>query len=199
MIGVGKNAAKIGRKALISLPAVALIVGTGALLPHSASAAETSPLRAHGTLTVATTGSDSGNCRQSSCETLGYALTQARPNDTIIIYPGTYPESGNANVVSPNLTGLKIRSSKSADRTVIDATGNGNGILIEAGGVSVTGLTVQNANLEGILAEPPQSSWPKGPTSAPANISHVTIAGNIVVDNDKAYDTSLPPTAACPS
>ena len=199
MIGVGKVAAQVGRKALMLLPAVGLIVGTSALLPHSASAAEASPMHARGTLTVATTGSDSGNCRWSSCKTLGYALTQARPNDTIIINPGIYPESGNANVVSPSLTGLTIRSSKSAARTVIDATGNANGILIEASGVSVTGLTVKNANLEGILAEPPMSSWPKGPTSAPANISHVTIADNVVVHNDQAYDTSLPPAAACPS
>ena len=49
---------------------------------------------------------------------------------------------------------------------------------------AVTGLTVKDASLEGILAEPPLSSWPKGPTSAPANISHVTIAGNVVVHND---------------
>ena len=112
---------------------------------------------------------------------------------------GIYPESANANVVKPGLTGLKITSIGSAARTVIDATGNANGILIQASGVSVTGLTVKNANLEGILAEPPLSSWPKGPTSAPAGISHVTIAGNAVVHNDRAYDTSLPPDAACPT
>ena len=82
---------------------------------------------------------------------------------------------------------------------MIDATGNANGILIQASGVSVTGLTVRNANLEGILAEPPLSSWPKKASSAPANISHVTIAGNVVVHNDRAYDTSLPPDSACPS
>ena len=95
--------------------------------------------------------------------------------------------------------GLTIKSIGSAARTVIDATGNTNGILIQASGVSVTGLTVKNANREGILAEPPPSSWPKGPTSAPADISHVTIAGNVVVHNDRAYDTSLPPMSACPS
>jgi hypothetical protein len=27
----------------------------------------------------------------------------------------------------------------------------------------------------------------------------VTIAGNVVVHNDQAYDTSLPPDSACPS
>jgi hypothetical protein len=159
-------------------------------------AATSAPTHARDTLTVATKGSDSGNCQSSPCKTLGYALTQASPNDKIVIYPGTYPESGNANVVGASLTGLKITSTGPAARTVIDATGNANGILIQASGVSVTGLTVENANLEGILAEPPRSSWPAGPTSAPANISHVTIAGNVVVHNDQAYDTS---DSLCPS
>lgn len=199
MTGAGKVAARMGRKALMWLPAVVLVAGTGVLLPLGTSAADASPMHARSTLTVATTGSDIGNCRSRPCKTLGYALTQARPNNTIVIGPGTYPESGNANVVNPGLKGLSIRSIGSAARTVIDATGNANGILIEASGVSVTGLTVENANLEGILAEPPLSSWPKGPASAPANISHVTIAGNVVVNNDRAFNTSLPPDSACPS
>lgn len=199
MTEVGKVAARMGRRVLMSLPAVVLIAGTGALLPLGTVAANASPMHARHTLTVATKGSDSGNCRWRHCKTLGYALTQAGPNDKIVIYPGIYPESANANVVKPGLTGLTIKSIGSAGRTVIDATGNANGILIQASGVSVTGLTVKNANLEGILAEPPLSSWPKGPTSAPANITHVTIAGNVVVHNDRAYDTSLPPDSACPS
>ena len=199
MTGAGKVAARMGRKALMSLPAMILIAGTGALLPLGTAAAEASTTHARNILTVATRGSDSGNCQSSPCKTLGYALTQASPNDTIVIAPGTYPESGNANVVTPNLKGLRITSLGSAASTVIDATGNANGILIEASGVSVTGLTIKNANLEGILAEPPLSSWPAGPTSAPAGISHLTIAGNAVIHNDRAYDTSLPPDAACPS
>jgi hypothetical protein len=199
MTRVGKVAARMGRKALMWPTAVVLAAGTGALLPLGAAAAATSPGHAPGTLRVATTGSDRGNCRSSPCRTLGHALTQAGPNDTIVIYPGVYRESGDANVVTPRLTGLGIRSVGSGARTVIDATGNANGILIQASGVSVTGLTVKNANLEGILAEPPLSSWPKKATSPPANISHVTIARNVVVHNDKAYNTSLPPQAACPS
>ena len=199
MTGAGKVAARMGRKALMWLPAVVLVAGTGVLLPLGTAAADASPMHARSTLTVAATGSDIGNCRSRPCKTLGYALTQAGPNNTIVIGPGTYPESGNANVVKPGLKGLSIRSIGSAARTVIDATGNANGILIEASGVSVTGLTVENANLEGILAEPPLSSWPKGPTSAPANISHVTITGNVVVNNDRAFNTSLPPDSACPS
>jgi hypothetical protein len=197
MTGLG-NVVHIGRKFWISLSAAALVAGTGALLPLSASAAQMSS-QGRGTLTVSTKGSDTGNCQRHSCKTLGYALTQARPNNTITIFPGTYHESHNANVVAPELKGLTIKSTKGAARTVIDASGNANGLLILASGVSVTGLTVKNANLEGILAEPPQSSWPKTPTSPPANISHVTIARNVVVHNDRAYNTKLPPDSACPS
>jgi hypothetical protein len=182
----------MGRKALVSLPAVVLVAGAGALLPLGAAVADASPMSAHVTLTVATAGSDTGNCQSKACKTLGYALTQAAPNDTILIRPGTYPESGNANAVGSTLTGLSIRSTGSAARTVIDATGNANGILVQASGVSVTGLTVKNAQLEGILAEPPLSSWPKTATAAAANISHVTIAGNVVVNNDRAYDFCQP-------
>jgi Right handed beta helix region len=199
MTGAGKFAAQMGRKALMWLPAVVLVAGTGALLPLSAASASASWTHAHHTLTVATRGTDQGNCRWKPCKTLGYALTQAGPNDTIVIHPGTYHESGNANVVTPGLTGLTIRSAKSARRTVIDAAGNANGILVQASGVSVIGLTVKNANLEGILAEPPLSSWPAGPTSPPANISHVTIVNNVVVHNDQAYETNGPPMAECPS
>ena len=200
MTGAGKIVAQRARKALMWLPAVVLAAGTGALLPLGATAASAASMHAHGTLTVDTRGSDVGNCRSSPCQTLGYALTQAAPNDTILIRPGTYPESGNANVIPPGLTGLRIKSLGSAASTIIDATGNANGILIQASGVSVTGLTVKNALLEGILAEPPPSSWPVGLTStSTAGISHVTIADNIVVYNDQAYDTSLPPMSACPS
>jgi hypothetical protein len=193
-----ESVVRIGRKSWIALPAAALIAGTGAMLPQSASAAQGS---SHGraTLIVSTVGFDVANCQRHSCKTLGYALTQAHPNDTIIVFPGTYHESRNANVVTPRLKGLTIKSTKGADRTVIDASGNANGLLIEASGVSVIGLTVKNANLEGILAQPPRSSWPKTPTSAPANISRVTIADNVVVNNDRAYNTKLPPESACPS
>ncbi len=200
MTRVGRVAAYVGRrKALMLFPAVVLAAGTGALVPLGATAAVASPAHASNTLTVSTRGSDSGNCRWSPCQTLGYALTQAGPKDKIVIDPGTYSESSNANTVGPGLRGLSISARGSKASTVIDATGNANGIRIEASEVSVTGLTVENAELEGILAEPPLNSWPAGPTSPPANISQLTIADNVVVHNDLAYDTSLPPDSACPS
>ena len=108
MTGVGKAADRMGRKALMWSAAVALAAGTGALLPAGTAAAATSPTHARGTLRVAATGSDRGNCRSSPCKTLGHALTQASRNDTVVIYPGIYHESGNANVVKSRLTGLRI-------------------------------------------------------------------------------------------
>lgn len=188
-----------GRKLRLLLPTVMLVAGASALVPLGTSAAGASPSQARSTLTVATTGSDTGNCQASPCETLGYALTQASANDRIVIEPGTYPETGDANIVGPSLSGLSISAAGSSANTVIDATDNNNGLLIEANKVSVTGLTVENAQLEGILAEPPKDSWPTGPSSPAANISHVTIADNIVTHNDRAYDTNLPPMVACPT
>ena len=183
------------------LAAAALTLGTAGMVlvgsGEGAASAQESP-RA-GVLVVATTGADRGSCRMQACATLGYALTQAGAGDRIVIEPGTYAEVGDANVVAPALTGLSITSAGGARNTVIDASGNATGLRIEASGVSVGGLTVENAKLEGILAEPPMSSWPATPASPPANLTGVTIAGNIVTGNDQAYDTKLPPTAACPS
>ena len=92
MTEMGKIAARMGRRVLMSLPAVVLAAGTAALLPLGTAAANASPMHGRNTLTVATTGSDSGNCQSSPCKTLGYALTQAGPNNKIVIYPGSYPE-----------------------------------------------------------------------------------------------------------
>lgn len=105
MGGEGRGAVRMGPKVLVSLPAMVLVAGVGALLPLGVSTADASPLHAHGT------------------------LTKAGTDDTIVIDPGTYPESGNANVVGPGLTGLKIRSAGPAAGTVIDAVGDANGIL----------------------------------------------------------------------
>ena len=105
------------------------------------------------------------NCRSSACATLGYASTQAGAGETIVIEPGTYIESGDANVVPSSLTGLTISLAGPPTSTVMDETGTYTGILIEASGVSIKGLTVDNAQLEGILAEPPMSTWPATPSS----------------------------------
>lgn len=83
-----------------------------------------------------------------------------------------------------------------AGNTIIDATGSANGIVVEANRASVRGLTFENANLEGILVEPPPSTWPTSPTAPAANVWRVTIAYNVVTGNDKSYNST---THACPT
>jgi hypothetical protein len=161
------------------------------------------------TLYVSATGADSGNCQTPAhaCASIGYALSQASAGSRVLVGPGTYPESANpgggANVITPGLSGLTLASNRAMGatpaNTVIDATGQPNGILDQANHTTVNGFTVENAQLEGILVEPPPSTWPASPSASPANVSGVTIERNIVEHNDAAYDTSLPPFSACPS
>ena len=165
---------------------------------------------AHGTLYVSKTGSDSGNCQKlgRACASIGYALSQASPDSRVLVGPGTYLESANpgggANVITPRLSGVTLTSNRawgaSAANTVIDAAGEPNGVLDQANKSTVSGFTVEHAQLEGILVEPSPSSWPASPTASPANLSKVTIEDNVVERNDQAYDTTAPnPFAACPS
>ena len=75
-----------------------------------------------------------------------------------------------------------------------------NGILDQAGNTTVSGFTVEHAQLEGILVEPPPSSWPTSATASPANVYGVTIENNLVEHTDLAYDTTAAnPFAACRS
>ncbi len=113
----------------------------------------------------------------SGCKsTITEAVNAASPGDTIVIAPGTYKE----DVVITQSVSL-IGSSQA---TIIDASGLSNGIFINgmsaAPGVGVSnivisGITVRNANFEGILV---------------ANASDVSLTGNLVRDNDKALDVS---------
>ena len=176
--------------------ALAFLVAIAAamLLPGVASA------WTHGTLYVSTTGSDSGNCQKPAraCASIGYALSQASTGSRVLVGPGTYLESANpgggGNVITPGLSGVTLTSNRawgaSAANTVIDAAGEPNGILDQANKSTVSGFTVEHAQLEGILVEPPPSSWPASPTASPANVSKVTIEDNVVEHNDLAYDTT---------
>jgi hypothetical protein len=149
------------------------------------------------TLYVSAKGDDSGNCQRQShaCATISYALSQAAAGSRVLVGPGTYPES-TPNVITPGLSGLSLE----ANRAVIDATGRPNGILDEANNTKVSGFTVENAQLEGILVEPPPSTWPATATASPANLTRVSIEGNVVEHNDAAYDTTAAdPFNACPS
>lgn len=113
----------------------------------------------------------------SGCQTtIAAAVNAASPGDTILIAPGTYKE----DVVIKQSISL-IGSNRA---TVIDASGLPNGIFIDGmasapnAGVSnvvVSGITVRNANFEGILV---------------ASASDVSLTGNLIAGNDRALDIS---------
>lgn len=104
--------------------------------------------------------------------TIGAAVAAAKANDVIQVSAGTYQE--DVVIKTPlSLVGAPFGSA------VIDATGKGNGIYVDGydtpglAGVVVSGLTVQNANFEGILL---------------TNVSEVTIASNQVLHNNLNLD-----------
>ncbi|MGH6678957.1 MAG: right-handed parallel beta-helix repeat-containing protein, partial [Bradyrhizobium sp.] len=103
-------------------------------------------------------------------------MNAASAGATILIAPGTYKE----DVIIKQSVSL-IGSNRA---TVIDASGLPNGIFIDGmatapkAGVSnvvISGITVRNANFEGILV---------------ASASDVSLTGNLVEDNDRALDIS---------
>jgi hypothetical protein len=110
---------------------------------------------------------------------IGAAVTAAKPGDIITIGAGSYAESV---VVNKPLS--LIGSGTGA--TIINAKGLSTGIYIDGvdnpglSGVLITGLTVMNANFEGILAN---------------SSSYIVISGNHVTANNQALS---PSTATCP-
>src|SRR5581483_1179994 len=133
------------------------VAGAAACLTGAASAA--------GVFFVSPTGSDANPCTaQSPCRTIGRALTVAGPSGgLILVAPGTYAES----------VAITSRVLLLGNQSVIDATGNVNGISVAgpgASGTSIQGFTVENANAEGIVA---------------TGTSHLMIKGNTVERNDK--------------
>jgi parallel beta-helix repeat protein len=99
--------------------------GLAAFAPSIAGA--TPP--AGGTLYVATTGADSGSCRQHAnpCLTIGYALTQAPASSSIDVAAGTYAEQV---VINQNVT-IKGASTSS---TIIQPTSLGTADTAVNGG-----------------------------------------------------------------
>jgi hypothetical protein len=118
----------------------------------------------------------------SKCyRTIGDAVSKASPNDTINVESGTYKEF--VTISKPlALVG------ENPETTIIDAAGKTNGIYINNGatrvtGVVITGLTIENANYEGILVN---------------GASSVTIWWNRVIDNDRLLQPS-PTNPVCPN
>ncbi|HUA19811.1 MAG TPA: right-handed parallel beta-helix repeat-containing protein [Bryobacteraceae bacterium] len=117
----------------------------------------------------------------SGCQTtIGAAVSAAAQGDVVQVAAGTYKED-------VNITKTIALIGAGSATTIIDATGLANGIVIDgtAGGVLggvVSGFTVENANLQGILVQ---------------NASGITIWNNEVQNNDKNLNaTAAPPS--CP-
>jgi Right handed beta helix region len=112
--------------------------------------------------------------------TIGAAVSEASPGDTILVAPGIYREEV---IITKSLSLVAL----TPDQVKIDASGLSNGIFINGmsampnigvSSVVVSGFVVRNANFEGILV---------------ANAYDVTLTRNYVHDNDKALSGG-----ACP-
>jgi parallel beta-helix repeat protein len=103
------------------------------------------------------------------------AVNAVEPHGVVTVAAGTYKE--DVLIQKP----LRLRGA-GASKTIIDATGKDNGIYVHGvkSSTTVSGFTVENANLEGILLE---------------NDAHVQVAHNVVRHNDLNLD---PQTGTCP-
>jgi len=123
----------------------------------------------------------SAGCAKAAYTTIGAAVTAASAGDTIIVCPGVYPE----DVVVPATEPLTIEG---IGNPIINAAGLDNGVQVLASGSTIEGFTVAYAIGEGILV----GALP----GTPGTISHVTIRGNAVGDNDQGNPTGQVLTAA---
>ena len=120
----------------------------------------------------------SNGCKSS----INAAIVAAAPNDTVTVAHGTYAE--NVIVNKP----LALLGENAAN-TTINALGLPNGINIDGLGhpglshVTISGFTVANANLQGILV---------------TNASSVTISDNHVIGNDRNLLPFNPGGPICP-
>lgn len=136
-------------------------------------------------------------CSPTVYKTISDGVAAAASGDTVFVLHGTYSEMVT---IPSSLTGLTLMG-QNPKNTIIDATGLQNGIFDQAGKVIIDGFTIQNAAHEGILVEGPPATCSGSPlTCVPSalEITDVTIADNLILDNDKAIDTSTTPPS-CPA
>ncbi|HEX3510088.1 MAG TPA: NosD domain-containing protein [Solirubrobacteraceae bacterium] len=133
-------------------------------------------------------GHTSPQCERAAYSTIQSAVDAAAPGGRIVVCPGTY-EEGVVIEKPVELTGYWA---------TIDATSSatGNGVQIVGPGGSnttVTGFRIQNAKFEGILigTPPVAPSQTEGKASASGQpVTNVTIAGNVVVEDDKGFGSA---------
>src|SRR5215472_10555753 len=112
-------------------------------------------------------------CGPGAYATIGAAVSAAASGDTVQVCSGTYHELVTVPAGKP----LTIMGT---GHPVVDAAGLSNaasgqfsGVLVQASGTTIEGLTVENATGEGILVQ-----------GLAAPVTHVTIRGNRVTGND---------------
>jgi len=136
-------------------------------------------------------------CTGTPSKTIGDAIGVASAGDTVSVLNGSYSEMVT---IPSSLSGLTL-TGQSTKNTIIDATGQANGIFDQASNVTISGFTIENAEHEGILVQG-QAATCNGDTPpaclpAAAEITGISISGNLIENNDKALDTgTTPPT--CP-
>ncbi len=128
-------------------------------------------------LYVSVLGSDSANGASSTpLRTINRAITLTKPGQTIIVEPGTYNEQ-------INITSRVIIEGEGTNTTIINASGQMNGINIigpGANGTVVSNLTVENADNHGIYAQ---------------DVGNVKIVNNLVERNGVNATTCPSPPA----
>lgn len=129
----------------------------------------------------------SAGCGHASYPTIGAAVSAAASGDTILVCPGTYHELLTVPAGKP----LTIEGTGDP---VVDAaglsdpaTGQYSGVLVQASGTTIEGLTVEHATGEGILVQGAAGTAP---------LTHVTIRGNHVVANDQGNPDGTPITTS---
>lgn len=116
------------------------------------------------------------SCSTAAFSSIDAAVAAAPAAATVIVCPGTYAQSVTVSARPVNLRGFGA---------TIDASGLKEGVVIEgpaAAGSSLQGLQVEHAQLEGVLVQ---------------GTSHVTIAGNVIVNNDLACQPQVNGVVDC--
>jgi hypothetical protein len=136
-------------------------------------------------------------CTGAASKTIGDAIGVASAGDTVSVLNGSYSEMVT---IPSSLSGLTL-TGQNAKNTIIDATGQANGIFDQASNVTISGFTIENAEHEGILVQGPAATCngdtPPACLPAAGEITGVSISGNLIENNDKALNTNAtPPT--CP-
>lgn len=145
----------------------------------------------HRSIFVAPQGSASKSgrsCNSATFSSIGAAVAAAHSGGTVVVCAGTYKEDVLVNK----------RLTLSGRNAFIDATGLEDGIQVVASHVRVEGFTIKNANGEGILVGVDTlADAHLLPASGPV-LSHVTVDGNDVLNNNKGFNGTETPNCKYP-